>query len=205
MAATEVEYLHGVCRSIFDLWQEVVVALWASIKLIDPNVEKRQLKDTYRGMVFFDNKAQTAEEIAKRFPGLPPQLADCYARSAKFFADLRRFRDRIVHQGAGVSIIFEGEDEFLIEEARVPFKEMNIWQEKDRQPYGLVPLMPALGFVIYRTLQTCDDFSKTIEASFKLPPPLVPNFHILLRGYFNEELRDALKDIHRRIVQQAQT
>jgi len=48
MVATEVEYLHGVCRSIFDLWQEVVVVLWDGIKLADQSVKKKQLKQTYR-------------------------------------------------------------------------------------------------------------------------------------------------------------
>jgi len=93
----------------------------------------------------------------------------------------------------------------VISEARAPFREMNIWQEKERQPNGLVPLMPALGFVIYRTLETCNDFSRTIERIFQLPQPLVPNFHTLLRGYFNEELARALKDIHQRLVTGAQT
>jgi hypothetical protein len=205
MVATEVEYLHGVCRSIFDLWQDVMVVIWDSITLVDPNVKKKQLKQRYRQMVFSDNTLRTVEEVVERFPGLPPPLAECYVRSGRFFADLRKFRDRIVHQGAGVAIIFDGEEDFLIGEARVPFREMNIWQEKERQPNALVPLMPALGFVIYRTLETCDDFSRTIEGIFKLQPPLVPNFHILLRGYFNEELVRALKDIHQRLVPQAQT
>ncbi|MGO9006937.1 MAG: hypothetical protein ACLQB4_14430 [Beijerinckiaceae bacterium] len=203
MVATEIEYLHGVCRSIFDLLQEVVVVLWDNIMLLDQNVKKRQLKKSYREMLFSGNKLQSSEEIVKRFPGLPQPLADCYVRSAVFFADLRKFRDRIVHQGAGVDIIFDGEDDFYISEARVPFSEMKVWQDKDRQPNALVPLMPALGFVIYRTLETCDDFSRTIERIFQLPPALVPNFHILLRGYFNEELVQALNDIHRRLVPQA--
>ncbi len=127
MVATEVEYLHGVCRSIFDLWQEVVVVLWDGIKLVDQNVKKKQLRQTYREMVFSSNKLRTAAELVERFPGLPPTLAECYIRSGGFFADLRKFRDRIVHLGAGVDIIFDGDDDFLISQACVPFREMNIW------------------------------------------------------------------------------
>jgi hypothetical protein len=89
MVATEVEYLHGVCRSIFDLWQDVVVVLWDSIQLIDPNAKKKQLKQRYRQMVFSDNKLRTVEELVQRFPGLPAPLAECYVRSGAFFADLR--------------------------------------------------------------------------------------------------------------------
>jgi hypothetical protein len=205
MVATEVEYLHGVCRSIFDLWQEVMVILWDSIKLTDANVKKRQLPHSYREMIMSSNKLRTAQEMIEKFLGLPPPLADCYIRSGVFFADLRKFRDRVVHQGAGVQIIFEGEEDFLIGEARVPFSEMTIWQEKEKQPNALVPLTPALGFVIYRTLETCDHFSRTIESIFGLPQPLVPRFHILLRGYFNDELVRVLKDIGQRLAPQAQT
>jgi hypothetical protein len=59
--------------------------------------------------------------------------------------------------------------------------------------------------VIYRTLETCDNFSRTIESIFGLPQPLVPRFHILLRGYFNDELVRVLKDIGQRLAPQAQT
>jgi hypothetical protein len=31
MVATDVEYIHSVCRSIFDLWQEVLAGLWEGI------------------------------------------------------------------------------------------------------------------------------------------------------------------------------
>lgn len=182
MIATEVEYLHGVCRSIFDLWQEVVVKFWDSITLVDKSVKKRQLRKSYREMVFSDNKLRTVDELVTRFPGLPRQLAQCYVQSGAFFAELRKFRDRIIHQGAGVDIIFDGEEDFLIAEARVPFTDMHIWRKDDRQPNGLVPLTPALGYVIYRTLEACNIFSQTIEMHFKLPPPAVPSFRIFLRA-----------------------
>ena len=205
LVASEVEYLHGVCRSIFDLWQGVIVVLWDSITLVDTSVKKKQLKKSYREMVFESNKLRTVKEMVERFPGLPPPLADCYVRSGRFFADLRKFRDGIIHQGAGVQVIFDGQDDFMISENRVPFREMNIWNEKEKQPNGLVPLTPALGLVIYRTLEICDYFSETIGSVFKLPPPIVPNFVILLRGYFNEELARVVTDIQQRLVPEPQT
>jgi hypothetical protein len=69
MVATEAEYLHGVCRSIFDLWQDVMVVIWDSITLADPNVKKKQLKQRYRQMVFSDNTLRTVEEVVERFLG----------------------------------------------------------------------------------------------------------------------------------------
>ena len=202
MVTTEVEYLCGVCRSIFDLWQEVIVALWDSIQPDNVGVKKKQLKNTYREMLMSDNKLRTAEEMIQKFPGLPRPLVDCYLRSGSFFEDLREFRDRIVHRGGNMDPIFDGEEDFFISETRVRFREMNIWEDKDRSPNGLVSLTPTLGFVIYRTLETCDHFSQTIEQIFQLPSPLVPNFYILLRGYFNDTLVRALADIRQRITRE---
>jgi hypothetical protein len=98
MVATEIEYLHSVCRSISDLWQEVVATVWDGIKLLDTGTKKRQLKHSYAGMLFSSNKPRTTQELVDWF-GIPPPLAECYTRSTTFFTDLREFRDRILHQG----------------------------------------------------------------------------------------------------------
>jgi hypothetical protein len=152
VVATEVEYMHGVCRGIFDLWQEVQVALWSSIKPLDAKTKKKALKKSYREMLFSSDKLRTGAELTARF-GIPPALAECYLRSADFFADLRKFRDNVVHQGSSVQVIFEGENGFLISEMRVPFRGLSIWQPEEREPNDLVPLMPALSYVIWRTLE----------------------------------------------------
>jgi hypothetical protein len=47
MAATGVEYILLVCRSIFDLLQELVAKLWKTIKLADSTVKTQQLKKTF--------------------------------------------------------------------------------------------------------------------------------------------------------------
>lgn len=204
MVATEVEYMHGVCRSIFDLWQEVLVALWKSIKLHDASTKKKELKKSYREMLFSSGKLRTVDELMVRF-GIPSPLAECYIRSADFFADLRKFRDNVVHQGSSVQVIFEGESGFLISKKRVPFRGLNIWQPEERKPNDLVPLMPALAYVIWRTLGTCDDFARTIESIFQLAPPIVPKMKLFLRGYFNETLVHSLEDTRRRLSAEAQT
>jgi hypothetical protein len=202
MVATEVEYVHGVCCSIFDLWQEVLVALWDGIKLLDPKTKKRKLKQSYREMLFSSDELRTVDELVERF-GIPLPLAECYLRSADFFSDLRKFRDRVIHQGAAVQVIFEGDDGFLISESRVPFRGMAIWQPEERLPNGLVPLLPALDYVVFRTLATCEDFSRTIERIFQLPAPIAPKFALFVRGYFGDALISALKDAQRREVLQS--
>jgi hypothetical protein len=175
MVVTEMEYMHAVCRSIFDLWQEVLIAVWKSVRLPD----SKALKKSYREMIFSSGQPRTVDELTTRFT-IPMALAECYVRSADFFADLRKLRDNIIHQGASVPVIFEGENGFLISERRIPFRELRMWRSEEQEPNGLVPLMPALAYVIRRTLGTCDDFAQTLARIFRLAPPLVPNMKLFL-------------------------
>src|SRR6266699_1093420 len=107
MARTEIEYIHGVCRSIFDLWQAIILKLWNSIQPIGTKHKKKPLKESYRDMVFTGETIRTSEDLERRF-GVPTALADCYVHSAAFFADLRKFRDNLVHRGSSVQIVFDG-------------------------------------------------------------------------------------------------
>jgi hypothetical protein len=150
-------------------------------------------------MVFDAEKLRTADELTERF-GIPAPLAQCYVESASFFVDLRKLRDNVIHLGSSVQIIFEGENEFLISQKQVPFRELNIWRPEEREPNDLVPLQPALAYVVWRTLGTCDAFSRTIEKIFSLPTAIVPTMHLYLRGYFNDILKRSLDDINRRLA-----
>jgi hypothetical protein len=91
MVATEIEYLHSVCRGIFDLWQEVVATVWDGIKLLDTGTKKRQLKQSYAGMLFSSNKPRTKHELVDWF-GIPPPLAECHTRGTAFFTVKNRRR-----------------------------------------------------------------------------------------------------------------
>lgn len=41
MATTEVEYIVLVCRSLFDLFQEILVKLWNRVQLLDGSIQRR--------------------------------------------------------------------------------------------------------------------------------------------------------------------
>jgi hypothetical protein len=203
LVATELEYLHSVCRSIFDLWQEVLVTVWANIRLLDPATKRRQLKKSYADMLFSANKPRTAQELADWF-GIPNPLAECYTRSREFFGDLRKFRDRVIHHGGGPQTIFESDDGFLMVASRMPFKGPALWRPDEFHPNDLVPLQPVVNYAIYRTMAICTEFSQTLEQIFQLPPPIVPKFQLQLRGYFDAVLVSAFEDIEARLYHATQ-
>lgn len=192
MATTEVEYVVLVCRSLFDLFQEILLKLWDRVQLIDPAARKRRLKSSFARTMLVGEQPLAPFEIADRF-GLPLQIAECYGRAADVFLALRRFRDNIVHHGSPVQHIFEGDGSFQIASKLGPLPEMVVWYDDERQPNDLVPLLPAIETLIYRTLATWDDFSLTISRLIGLPAPTVPDMHLYLRGYFTSVLVAALK------------
>lgn len=199
MVVTEVEYIFSVCRSIFDLLQEIICALWNTIQLVDSSVTKKPLKETFSDTIKFKGTISTTEVLIQRF-GLPPSLADFYVRNSEFFMALREFRDNIIHRGSQVQTIFSSESGFLIQGSLKPFSAMKIWREEEKQPNNLVPLLPALGVVIRNTLFACEDFSSTMEKIIHFPPPIAPNMKFFMRGYFNELFAATLQDANDRLA-----
>lgn len=197
MAATEVEYIVLVCRSLFDLFQEILAKLWKRVHLLEPRVIKKPFKDSFARMITSNGQLLTNEQISARF-GLPLELANCYGRAASIFLELRRFRDNIVHHGSQLQHIFEGDGCFLIASCFQPFRDMVLWDESERRPNDLVPLLPAVETLIFRTLTVCDDFCIALARHIQFPPPTVPGMQLFLRGHFNSQLIAAMKSGEKR-------
>jgi hypothetical protein len=204
MVRTEIEFIVAICRSIFDLLQEIVSKLWVHVSLRVAPETKKNLKETYSDTLLYKGSPSNADKLIERF-GMPRELADCYVRSSDFFITLRQFRDNIVHRGSQVQGIFEGNDGFLIRKALVPFRDIDIWRPEERTETELVPLLPALGYVISETLGVCEDFSLTIGRIIDLLPPIAPGMRLFMRGYFNEVLIGALDDVKERTAAATQT
>lgn len=202
MVMTEIEYMFSVCRSMIDLFQEIAAQLWGKVKLFGESpAEQKKLRKSFSDMIWYKDRLTNEEELETRF-GLPPLWADFYMRHAEFFLQIKRFRDRIVHNGSQVQTIFSGEDGYLVSSDFKPFIGMNIWVEADKQVNDLVPLMPALGMVAYKTIMMCNDFSFMIEKTIKYPSSLVPGMNLYMRGFFDEHFLKVLMDAESRVHEQ---
>ena len=187
LVITEIEYLFSVCRSIYDLLQEIISSLWDKFDFFDPKLKKKPLPKTFRKVVFHKNRLCSEEQIIQRF-GMPDSLAKFYIRNQDFFTILRKFRDNILHRGSTFKLIFVTERGFAVKSNLEPFCGFNIWNDEHRLKNDLCSLRPALAYLIHNTLSACEDFSQTIESIIEFPPPLVPEMKYYMRGYFNDEL-----------------
>jgi hypothetical protein len=198
MIAGEVEHVFNVCRSVFDLLQEVIEKLWDSVRLVDQSIKKKSMKGSFNDITHFKGERASREHLMTKF-GLPPGLADFYVAWTPFFEKLRQFRHAVVHRGSRVQSIFVGNDGFLISKVLRPFNDMDVWRESEREENNLVPLMPALGVVVLKTLGACEEFSVEMSKAIVFPPEVAPGMHLFMRGYFNKTFVRIVNDSYERL------
>lgn len=189
LVITEIEYFFSLCRSVFDLLQEVVFAQWETIKLFDDSIKKRELPKTFSRMALTGNRGRDVNELIEKF-NIPAALADFYVRSTPFFKLLRAFRDGFIHRGATPDLVHVTERGFAVPSSTLPFSEFGVWSQAHKLPNDLCSLRPALAYMVKKTLLTCDDYSRTMQEIVQYPPPIAPGFSLYLRGHFTGLLND---------------
>ncbi len=185
--STEIEYVFGVCRSLFDLLQRTILRIWGRVKLLDKSIKKKNLPESFRKMVMLDRKRMSATEIAEKWH-IPSTLAEFYFKQGAFFEHLRSWRDEIAHHGRDLSFLFVTERGFAVSADTEPFCSFGIWNENHMQKNRLASLRPALAYVITETLRACEEFTDAIQKIIEFPPEIVPGFRLYLRGYHNKQL-----------------
>jgi len=192
-ASTEVEYIFIVCRSIFDLLQKVIATLWQRIELLDKNVKKQQLKESFRGMVLCNEQLMNMEIIQTRFH-IPAELASFYHRYGPFFKMLRQYRNDFVHSGKDFNSIYVTEKGFAVSAEIEPFASFGVWNEEHMLPNRLASLRPIIAHVITQSHRACEDFTQMIQKIIRFPPEIAPGFRLFLRGFHNHHLL-AMEDV----------
>lgn len=186
---TETEYIFGVCRSIFDLLQEVVAGLWSMAVPLQAGSQSKtkELKKSFRAMVMEGGKLMDAMAIQEKWL-IPKELAEFYHRQGPFFEVLRGCRDEFLHGGRRVEWIFVTEKGFAFRRNMQPFPSFGLYEGEHLQPDELVSLRPVLAHVITSTLCACEDFSATIQKVVQFPPEIAPGLKLFIRGPHVAEL-----------------
>lgn len=196
MAATELEYIFLNCRSLFDLFQEIVSRLWKRIELFDSSVAKKNLPTSYRRMVLHDEKQMSVDQIAAKH-GIPQSIAEAYASTAPFFEWLREYRDFIAHSGRSFDPVFVADSGFAVSAAEAPFSRMDIWCESNTLKNNLGSLKSASCHVISTTLDAIENVISSLQAVVQFPPPVVPGYSVFMCGpniKYLSQLADSVRD-----------
>lgn len=191
-ARSELEYLIMICRSVFDLLQEIIAILWTKIELNNEFAEKRRrstkLPTTFSRLLL-DNKERprTAAELESKY-GLPGPLAAQYVKHAGFFCDLRKSRDRIVHGHGSSTHIFDTEQGFCVSPQTAPFSSFQGLRSEHHYNEHIVSVLPWLANTILQTIDACNGLVGAFAATIRLPPEIAPGYRILVRGPHNDAL-----------------
>ena len=188
---TELEYLLTVSRSVFDLFQEIIATLWnGRIRLLDPAAEKkrrqRKLPTTFSDVVLKAEVVRTPEEIIDRF-GLPEPMAKQIVQQARLFTYVRKWRDRIVHGGSSVDIVFVTDSGFCVSPTHKAFQDFN-WQAGHHFNEAIVSLLPWVAHIVWETIEACTQLMMSFAQCVAFPPPCAPGYRVFLRDPVNEEL-----------------
>jgi len=197
-AATELEYIVILGRTVFDLLQEAVANIWRGrVQLSNPELEKRRrgrkLPDAFSKMVLGDNQTlRTAEQMEQRF-GVPLQVAAEYAKHAPFFSSLRSIRDDIIHGGSRLGIVFATEKGFCVHPGEKPFSLFTGWNSNHRYSEDLVSVLPWVASVVVQTIQSCNALILALASVILFPPEIAPGLHVFVRGPSTRALADVLR------------
>ena len=185
---TETEYIIFVCRSLFDLLQELISVYWSRIDFSGRMT--RNLPKSFADVIREGENERPVSVIQRKY-GLPEPMAQWYSSYAGFFLKLRAMRDRIVHSGAdAVEMVFITEDGFAISKEPRPFCELYEWPAGREIENGLVPFRPVLCSMVQRAVNACNDFAGMIQALVRFPPEIAPGLHLYSRGHYDTELSE---------------
>lgn len=195
---TEMEYIFKVCRSLFDLLQEVIMKIWSRFSYIDQTMKVKNLKSKFSDMVFMHDKLSSVKEISERYL-IPIPLAEFYCRNGVFFSWLRSYRNKIAHGGNSIESLFIMEDGFAISTEAEPFDNLHIWGAENLKPNGLGSVRSVASYAILNTLHALEDFSSVIQSIMQLPPDIAPDYRVYIRG----ENLSVLHELHTYINENA--
>lgn len=183
LVSTELEYLLILCRSMFDLLQEVVVRIWETIQLTDISTTKKQLPGSFRKVVLKNGVIRSSQEIQERF-GLTPCIATWYSDCAPFFCKLRSARDAIAHQPVHEPVIYVDGRGFSIgvESSPKPFQDMLRWPEEILVKNKVGPLNYFIAYFINETLLACEKFAVAVNQEIKVAPSFAPEHFFFMRS-----------------------
>lgn len=192
---TEVEYILITCRSLFDLLQEIIRKFLSKIQFINygnnTNLKVKELSSSFGDMCLLKDEIISADKLYEKYK-LPTYIINFYLENAKFFKSLRKMRDDIVHRGFDTPLIFKLEKGFAIDSKnKSSFTEIindfKIWDENSFAPNNLAPLLPAIAYVIYNSINATSKFINILENPkyFKgLPYDIAPGYKLYLRSSF---------------------
>ena len=194
---TELEYIITVARSMFDLLQEAISKIWNDkVTLVDEvknSVKSRhKLPDSFTKVAVEGRDApRSVDELTEKY-ALPPVMAEEYHSIAPFYIELLKMRDKIVHGGGSVGVIFVTGKGFCVDPKGKAFDKFE-WKSEHYYNDNIVSIFPWIANVVFGSIRACNALVGAIVASIALPPDITPGYRIFIRDPANAALAELAK------------
>lgn len=182
---SEIEYIFSVCRSLYDLLQDIARNSWDIVQLEDGG--KNSLPSSFASIALSGDDPVPAEELEEKY-GLSPTLAEFYESEAEEFARIRSFRDSILHHGQTMDIIFATEEGYSVQSSMEPFASFDVWDEDTFLKNDLAPIWPPIAYTIAHTIGAMNRFSHALTREIAFPPEIAPDYKVFIRGPYVHNL-----------------
>jgi hypothetical protein len=187
---TEMEYMIYVCRSVFDLLQEMFAKHWEKVELKDTSIRKRKLPKSFADVVLHGDRIRTDKEIMDKY-GLPQSFANWYLAHAQFFVQIRTLRNAFDHRGeTACKVVFCTERGFAIHREEPQWCTFYDWPKEAELRNELVPLRPVLNMILANLINVTDTLAQVLDYVIQLPKPYFPNLHYFTRGHYDREFKE---------------
>ena len=185
---TEIEYIVFVCRSLFDLIQEMMATIWKEVTIRDESVNKQPLPESFAKIVAKGDVLRTSQDISATY-GLSIIISDWYERSGKLFLALRELRNRVTHSGSmPFKELYYTDRGYAINPSEQPWSAFYDWPSESKNAAGLVPLRALLCAIIECIILYTDDLAVRLNEAINFPKELFPGLTLYSRGCYDEEL-----------------
>lgn len=176
---SEIEYIFTTCRSMYETLQLVARNTWDHVERLDRG--KQSLPQKFSDIAL-DGDDPVEIEYLKEERGLPDELAQYYIGEAEDFVLTRDARDKIIHHGKAVDVVFGTDDGLAVRTSDEIFENLDVWDEDDVSENGVAPLWPVLAYVVQVTLNSLNDFVDAINGCVRFPKAIAPEHAVFLRG-----------------------
>jgi hypothetical protein len=187
VAVSELEYLLGVVRSMYDLVQRVTASALPQLLPPASQEEKRGVKrlpESFADVTVKDKNKdilRSAEEIEALYR-MPTALARFYASEALVFSRLRKIRDDIHHSRRELPHVNWSSAGLAVSPGRPPWNMTIPWTPAQFDERGLGSLRFVFAWLIHHVLAVTVKFREAFTDSVTLEPPMfTPPHRVFLR------------------------
>ena len=127
------------------------------------------------------------EDLIERH-ALPAPLANAYVGCAEFFSTIRDFRDKIVHGGLDIRLLYATERAFCIQKTFPLIERLGCTRADADDNENITSLLPMIAHVVMRTIGSCNALLRGLASQIALPPPMAPGQRVFIRAPNNRHL-----------------